>query len=104
MMARGSADNIASGNLSDDDKLGLRAMLAQMDAMSGRIRNLLGEKPPSPTTTPTPIPGAATPPAEPSSASPERRKKEEEQETTVLVTEPTPPSTVDHGEGAMELD
>lgn len=123
LMARSSADNLAAGNLTDDDKVGLRAMLAQMDAMGSRIRQMLGDKPQSPSTnthththtntntntTPTPIPGAATPPAEaePSTISPERRKKRnndtEQDPNALLVTEPTPPSTVDH-EGAMELD
>lgn len=100
-MARASANSIVSGNLTDDDKTGLRAMLAQMDAMSSRIRQVLGDKAPSPTV-PTPIPGAATPPAEPSSNHPETDEKQDD--SALLITEPTPPSTVDHAEGSMELD
>lgn len=99
VMARGSADSIASGRLSDDDKSGLRAMLAQMDAMSSKIRHLLGDKSQSPTV-PTPIPGAATPPAEPSSSVP----KQDNEATSQPIAEPTPPSTVDHAESNMELD
>ncbi|KAK2050787.1 PHD-finger domain-containing protein [Colletotrichum somersetense] len=42
LMARGSAENFASGHINAADKQSLRAMLAQMDAMSNRIRSLLG--------------------------------------------------------------
>lgn len=98
-MARGNADNFASGKLTENDKISLRATLAQMDAMSSRIRHLLGEKSQSPTI-PTPVPGAATPPAEPSSVSP----IDKPDDSLLLITEPTPPSTVDHAEGSMELD
>ncbi|OLN88338.1 Uncharacterized protein C2F7.07c [Colletotrichum chlorophyti] len=42
MMARGSAENIANGDLNANDKQSLRAMLSQMEAMSNRIRSLLG--------------------------------------------------------------
>ncbi|KAK2009796.1 PHD-finger domain-containing protein [Colletotrichum eremochloae] len=42
LMARGNAENFASGDINDADKQSLRAMLAQMDAMSHRIRSLLG--------------------------------------------------------------
>ncbi|GJC80673.1 hypothetical protein ColLi_03511 [Colletotrichum liriopes] len=42
LMARGSAENFASGEVNAADKQSLRAMLAQMDAMSARIRSLLG--------------------------------------------------------------
>ncbi|GKT46676.1 uncharacterized protein ColSpa_06857 [Colletotrichum spaethianum] len=41
LMARGSAENFASGEINTADKQSLRAMLAQMEAMSDRIRSLL---------------------------------------------------------------
>ncbi|OHE95475.1 PHD-finger domain-containing protein [Colletotrichum orchidophilum] len=43
LMARGSVGNFASGDLNATDKQSLRAMLAQMEAMTGRIRGLLGD-------------------------------------------------------------
>ncbi|KAL2874124.1 hypothetical protein SGCOL_010712 [Colletotrichum sp. CLE4] len=43
LMARGSVNNFASGDLNVTDKQSLRAMLAQMEAMTGRIRGLLGD-------------------------------------------------------------
>ncbi|OHW93597.1 PHD-finger domain-containing protein [Colletotrichum incanum] len=42
LMARGSAENFASSEVNAADKQSLRAMLAQMEAMSDRIRSLLG--------------------------------------------------------------
>lgn len=45
IMALGSAGNFASGDLNVNDKQSLRAMLAQMEAMSNRIRGLLGTGP-----------------------------------------------------------
>ncbi|TDZ37226.1 Uncharacterized protein C8035_v007341 [Colletotrichum spinosum] len=41
MMALGSAENFASGDLNTVDKQSLRAMLAHVDAMAGRIKTLL---------------------------------------------------------------
>ncbi|KAK1457562.1 PHD-finger domain-containing protein [Colletotrichum cuscutae] len=43
LMARGSVNNFASGDLNVTDKQSLRAMLAQMEAMTGRIKGLLGD-------------------------------------------------------------
>ncbi|KAI8279064.1 hypothetical protein K4K60_005848 [Colletotrichum sp. SAR11_57] len=42
IMARGSAENFANGDLNANDKQSLRAMLAHMEAMSDRIKSLLG--------------------------------------------------------------
>ncbi|KAJ4158275.1 uncharacterized protein LMH87_008808 [Akanthomyces muscarius] len=121
LMARGNADNIALGQLADSDKLSLRAMLAQMDAMSNRIRQVLGDsKPQHVSSMPTPDPTAATPPpsftgdtmalqheAVPSS-SPIAPKKEEDMAaattTMATLTEPTPPLTIDTVDGTMDLD
>jgi hypothetical protein len=94
-MAKNSANNIATGLLTDGDKVGLRALLAQMDAMSARIRDVLGEAPRmlerdnemsnilSPEESVIDTTGKMTP---------------------TPVTEPTPPSTFDHAEGSMDLD
>lgn len=118
LMARGNADNFALGQLTDSDKLSLRAMLAQMDAMSSRIRQVLGDTKPTPqhiSSMPTPDPtAAATPPAPsadhhhaiaPRSSSPIAPKEEEDTATAMttmaMLSEPTPPLTV---EGNMDLD
>nr|XP_036578213.1 PHD-finger domain-containing protein [Colletotrichum truncatum]KAF6785414.1 PHD-finger domain-containing protein [Colletotrichum truncatum] len=45
LMARGNAENFASGDLNANDKQSLRAMLAHMEAMSDRIKDLLGNEP-----------------------------------------------------------
>jgi len=97
-MARSNADNIAAGNLTENDKIGLRAMMAQMDAMTARIRQVLGEDKQI-SSMPTPDAGATSPPAEHNHIRP---RKEEEPHTR--ITEPTPPLTVDHADGSMELD
>ncbi|KAF4984024.1 hypothetical protein FZEAL_682 [Fusarium zealandicum] len=100
LMAKTDAGNIATGNLTGGDKLSLRALLSQMDAMGARIRQLLGE--PSSVTAAMldqdVIPNILSPG---DSAMAEPLDK-----VTALppVTEPTPPSTIDHAEGAMELD
>ncbi|KAM3454477.1 hypothetical protein MY3296_002934 [Beauveria thailandica] len=117
LMARGNADNFALGQLTDSDKLSLRAMLAQMDAMSSRIRQVLGDTKPPPqqhiSSMPTPDhTAAATPPAPPPdhnhamaprSSSPIAPKEEEDtaMTTMAMLSEPTPPLTV---EGNMDLD
>ncbi|PHH67720.1 hypothetical protein CDD80_586 [Ophiocordyceps camponoti-rufipedis] len=75
LMAKANADNLAAARLGPSDRQGLRALLAQTDAMAARIRSLLDAPPP------TTKPDAAAP-----------------------VAEPTPPSTVDHAEGSMDLD
>ncbi|KAM5351521.1 hypothetical protein ACJ41O_004244 [Fusarium nematophilum] len=101
LMARTNAGNIGTGHLTDGDKLSLRALLTQMDAMGARIRCLLGEEPSGVT--------AAMLGQEdviPSILSPQDSAIAEplDKVTAPPVTEPTPPSTIDHAEGAMELD
>lgn len=116
LMARGSADSIARGGpLTDGDRLSLRAMLAQMDAMSSRIREVLGDATSSSSDcrsdskhavssmpTPDPTAAAATPPpslpavdgsqqtGEPhvavGSSSPIAPKKEEDTTTASMAT------------------
>ncbi len=115
LMARGNADNIALGQLADNDKLSLRAMLAQMDAMTSRIRQVLGDdKPPTQqcvSSMPTPDPTAMTPPPADDSrgvlrSSPIVPKKEEDtapaMTTMAALREPTPPLTIDGS--TMDLD
>ncbi|UKZ80708.1 hypothetical protein TrVFT333_008471 [Trichoderma virens FT-333] len=99
LIARGNADNIASGQLVQDDKMSLRAMLAQMNAMGDRIRHLLGDEAP-----PTELAHKATDTGSPITDTSGVDTFPEKTEPTAPVTEPTPPSTVDHGEGTMELD
>ncbi|KAL7923850.1 hypothetical protein ACQKWADRAFT_311650 [Trichoderma austrokoningii] len=94
LMAKASADNIASGHLVQEDKMGLRAMLAQMNAMGDRIRHLLGDEAPLPTN------DRGSPVTDTSDVD----TFPEKSEPLAPVTEPTPPSTVDHGEVTMELD
>lgn len=102
-MAKNNADNIAQGQLTDDDKVGLRALLAQMDAMSARIREALGEAPPS-NVTATRL-GQDTAVLDVPSPQDSAIAEPDEKETGALpVTEPTPPSTIDHAEGSMDLD
>ncbi|KAJ3518994.1 hypothetical protein NM208_g14302 [Fusarium decemcellulare] len=100
LMAKSDAGNITAGHLTDVDKLSLRALLTQMDAMGARIRQLLGE--PSGVTTAMldqedVIPNILSPQ---DSAIAEPLDKV----APLPVTEPTPPSTIDHAEGSMELD
>jgi hypothetical protein len=100
LMARTSADNLAAETLTDNDRLGLRTMLAQMDAMSAKIRYLLGEDilPSSP---PDLIIQGTTPISEP----PGDMDGPEKVEQLAPLTEPTPPSTFDQAdEGSMDLD
>ena len=98
-MTKTDASNISTGHLTDNDKLSLRALLTQMDAMGSRIRQLLGE----------PDGVSASMLKEdviPSILSPQDSAIAEplDKVTALPVTEPTPPSTIDHAEGAMELD
>lgn len=101
-MAKGNADNIAYGRLAEDDKVSLRAMLAQMEAMSTRIRRALGED--------TGMSAAsindsnAVEAITPAPAASDIDMFPNKIDQTLIVAEPTPPSTVDHGEGGMELD
>lgn len=101
LMAKGNADNMAVGKLTADDKLSLRALLAQMDAMSSRIRHVLGED----VSCSTAVPRLAQAPT-PDALSPEPSVSDlhDKPDVTLPITEPTPPSTIDQGEGTMELD
>jgi hypothetical protein len=99
LMAKTDAANVATGHLTDNDKLSLRALLTQMDTMGARIRHLLGE----------PTGATATMldhDAIPSILSPQDSAIAEplDKVTAPPVTEPTPPSTIDHAEGSMDLD
>jgi hypothetical protein len=98
LMAKTNADNIELGKLSDDDRLGLRAMMMQMDAISARIRKVLGEDSNSAASA-LASPGA-TSVAEVTPMSSPREKLR----AMPPVTEPTPPSTSEHADGAMDLD
>ncbi|PHH58854.1 hypothetical protein CDD81_4265 [Ophiocordyceps australis] len=103
LMAKGSAHNMALGQLTDLDRQSLRAMLAQMDAMSSRIRHVLGHDD-KPLTAPLPSleTNARTPISEPPSANEPPEKLDAMDDA---LAEPTPPSTVDHAdEGSMDLD
>ncbi|KEY74154.1 hypothetical protein S7711_00314 [Stachybotrys chartarum IBT 7711] len=99
LMARANADNIASGNLTESDRLGLRSLLVQMDAMSSKIRFLLGDDVRSPSP-PDMIVQGTTPISEP----PGEPEPLDKADAMPPVTEPTPPSTTDQAEGPMELD
>lgn len=104
-MARTNANNIQNSSLEDGDKQGLRAMLAQMDAMGARIRHLLGED--------------SKACSSPTYAA-QRKERERERasistpesvdlppicdEPSNPVTEPTPPSTIGPADGTMDLD
>ncbi|KAH7162614.1 hypothetical protein B0J13DRAFT_615242 [Dactylonectria estremocensis] len=103
LIAKHNADNIAMGHLTNNDKVGLRALLAQMDAMGSRIREALGEVPPSKVGgvmrgQGIPVPDVPSP-QDSAIADPD-----EKDNGSHPVTEPTPPSTIDHAEGSMELD
>jgi hypothetical protein len=98
-MAKANADNFTPEKMTDNDKLGLRTMLAQMEAMSSRIRYLLGEDFP-PSSPPGMIIQGTTPISEP----PGEIDTPEKVEQLAPVTEPTPPSTFDQAEGSMDLD
>ncbi|EQK97697.1 histone deacetylase Rpd3S complex subunit [Ophiocordyceps sinensis CO18] len=96
LMAKSNADNVAVGQLTQDDRQGLRAMLAQIDAMGARIRQVLGEDKPEMAAVSA---DARTPVSEPPGVNESTKL-----EPNAPVAEPTPPSTVDHAEGSMELD
>ncbi|KAF4996880.1 hypothetical protein FGRMN_4201 [Fusarium graminum] len=98
LMTKTDAANLATGHLTDNDKLSLRALLTQMDTMGARIRHLLGE----------PVGVTATMLDQdviPSILSPQDSAIAEPlDKVSAPITEPTPPSTIDHAEGSMELD
>ncbi|KAJ2968599.1 hypothetical protein NQ176_g9100 [Zarea fungicola] len=132
LMARGNADNITQGQLTPNDELSLRATLAQMEAMSSYIRQLLGDEEKHTiggnnmkhvSSMPTPDPTAATPPppspslplpaeaaktvAQALSSSPTIEPKQEEISGMMAMAslpEPTPPLTIDGADGLMDLD
>jgi hypothetical protein len=105
LMAKTDAANVATGHLTDNDKLSLRALLTQMDTMGARIRHLLGE-PIGATATATATATMLDQDAIPSILSPQDSAIAEpfDKITAPPVTEPTPPSTIDHAEGSMDLD
>ncbi|KLP09898.1 uncharacterized protein Y057_6389 [Fusarium fujikuroi] len=101
LMAKADASNLSTGHLTESDKLSLRVLLNQMDSMGARIRHLLGE--------PEPVNISATMQDQdviPSILSPQDSAITEplDKVMTHPVTEPTPPSTIDHAEGSMDLD
>ena len=104
LMAKANANNIASGYLTDDDKLGLRALLAEMDAIGARIRQKLGDD--------APLTDVAAPSLRDQGSaldilSPEDSAIADPDEKVTApppVTEPTPPLTIDNTDGSMELD
>lgn len=101
LMAKADASNLSTGHLTESDKLSLRVLLNQMDSMGARIRHLLGE--------PEPVGISATMQDQdviPSILSPQDSAIAEplDKVTAHPVTEPTPPSTIDHAEGSMDLD
>ncbi|KAK7404182.1 hypothetical protein QQX98_010024 [Neonectria punicea] len=103
LMAKTNADNIALGQLTSNDKVSLRALLAQMDAMGARIREVLGEAPPSHITAAMLGQDSAVldVPSPQDSAIAEPHEKDL---GALPITEPTPPSTIDHAESSMDLD
>lgn len=86
LIAKGNAESIARDRLVETDRQSLRALLAQMEAMSASIRTILGANEQPVITTKT------------------ESKDVEAMDADPLVTEPTPPSTIDHAEGAMDYD
>ncbi|KAG9254936.1 uncharacterized protein F5Z01DRAFT_621131 [Emericellopsis atlantica] len=93
-IADADAVNIANKELQHKDKASLRALLAHMERMGSQIRAMLGED-----VTPT-LPSL---PDQGRSVSPDKDEEFPEMKHDSLVTEPTPPSTIDH-EGGMDLD
>lgn len=95
MAQHNAANKVGAGKLTDCDRIGLRALLAQMDAMSARIRDALGEAPRM----------LERDNDMPNILSPEESVVDTTGKMTPTpVTEPTPPSTIDHAEGTMDLD
>lgn len=90
LIAKGNADSIARDRLAETDRQSLRALLAQMEAMSASIRTILG--------------GEEEPAADRSHLTRNDSKDMDVMDTDPLVTEPTPPSTIDHAEGVIDYD
>ena len=97
LIAQGDADNIARDHLAGQDKVSLRALLAQLETMSGRIRGVLGDE--ALPSLPATLGGQGPPP----STIADSKGSVDKMDSEPLVTEPTPPSTIDH-EGAMDFD
>lgn len=94
LIARGDATNIARDTLASQDKVSLMALLGEVESMGGRIRELLEkETEPQPDTNIEDHPAAAQ----------NKTDSADKMDTEPLVTEPTPPSTIDH-EGAMDFE
>merc|ERR1712000_436488 len=93
-IADADAVNIANKELQHKDKASLRALLAHMERMGSQIQAMLGED-----ATPT-LPSL---PDQSRSMSHDKDEEFPEMKHDSLVTEPTPPSTIDH-EGGMDLD
>ncbi|KAG6004233.1 hypothetical protein E4U21_001291 [Claviceps maximensis] len=104
LMAQSNAENIALNQVTNTDRLGLRAMLAQMEAMSTRIRQVLGEEETVTPRTPalTAIKAEVSSPVTESTAVGD--VQHDKTDSLPPVTEPTPPSTIDIAECHMELD
>jgi hypothetical protein len=97
LIAQGNADNISRSNLIGSDEISLRALLAQMETMSSSIRQLLGEKACSPA-------HVALLNREAASSFEDSKSSTIKMDVEQLVTEPTPPSTIDHVDAAMDYD
>ncbi|RDA87686.1 hypothetical protein CP532_3819 [Ophiocordyceps camponoti-leonardi (nom. inval.)] len=98
LMAKTNADNVAKGRLSASDKKGLGALLAQMEAMGQKIRSMLDEGEEKPCSASAGGGGGGG----------GGRGREGAGDGIVPLpqplAEPTPPSTVDHAEGSMDLE
>jgi hypothetical protein len=97
LIAQGNADNTSRSNLVGSDEISLRALLAQMETMSSSIRQLLGEKACSPA-------HVTLMNQEAGSSFEDSKSSTIKMDTEQLVTEPTPPSTIDHVDAAMDYD
>jgi hypothetical protein len=95
LIAKGNAYSIARDQLAETDRQSLRALLAQMETMSASIRNILGDQN-QPKTEPGLLPRASSLPSDVTDV--------DKMDTDPLVTEPTPPSTIDHAESTMDFD
>lgn len=99
MMAQASSDHIVTGDLNDYDRHGLRTMLAQMETMGARIRQVLGEDAHAPSTQALALQGST-----PVSQIAGEEETAGKLETLAPMTEPTPPLTNDQAEGPMDVE
>lgn len=113
LMARGDATNIASGNITNNDKDSLRATLAQFEAASARIKQLLGsDVAPDSDTSATPVASHSRTPVANGLNSPPIHAKDASDATTFVKNDsaetdlPTPattaPDNVEPANGNME--